>query len=159
MSMQVNFNYHKVKGSTAVTREHSFPILRLVEYCREDVDYAIVELGADSAGKLPNEQFSWLTVASTDVQTEGATLCVIEHPNGRPKMIETGAMKSNDGGTITYNDIDVGGGASGAPVLHPVDEVHGEIVGVHHRGGCSRYSGTNRGVAIGAIRKVSSALP
>ena len=158
--MRVNFNYQIVGGSRPqrVRTVSSFPVEELLEYREQGVDYAIVRLGRDSAGRLPVEVTrKTLKVAAADLTAVGATLCVIQHPNRQPKRIEAGTLQSNDGRRITYADIDSAGFASGSPVL----SLSGEIVGVHVFGGCTPQSprrGFNYGVASGAIRAASRLL-
>lgn len=152
--MVVNFNY-QIDGASGTTRPGvPFPVVRLLEYSSNGIDYAIVELGEDDEGRLPGDRFNWLPVASTDVKAEGTTLCVISHPNQKTKKVEAGALLRNRNGRLQYNDIDTGGGASGAPVL----TLHGQIVGVHIKGGCTTLGGSNKAQAIGTIRMVSSLL-
>jgi hypothetical protein len=153
--MKVNFNF-QVNGQTMVLRqEDSFPVVRLLEFRSGQLDYAIVELGGDANGQLPGDRFGSLRIAANDLLDDGSMLCVIQHPNGKPKMIEAGPLLSNANGTITYDSIDTLGGSSGSPVMNGET---GEVVGVHTNGGCAAFSGANFGVAIGAIRKFSSVL-
>ena len=71
---------------------------------------------------------------------------------GVPKRIEAGPMHQNTSGQISYDSLDTLGGSSGSPILSDT----GEVVGVHTNGGCTAFSGFNRGVAIDAIRNASS---
>ncbi|MBB5351626.1 V8-like Glu-specific endopeptidase [Haloferula luteola] len=157
--MRVNFNYQK-DGSTGVVRKgDDFPVLELVEYGNDNdravkVDFAIVRLGRNSTGKLPGEVYGKLLLAERDLTEAGAMLAMIQHPMGKPKMIEAGPMHSNVGGRIVYESMDTLGGSSGSPILAE----NGEIVGVHTNGGCTAFSGANFGAAIGAIREVSGVL-
>ncbi len=153
--MQVNFNY-QINAATGFVREaDGFPIIRLLEIQRGGLDYAIAELGRNTNGEIPGRKYGYLPVAQQDSSTPGATLCVIQHPNGNPKMIEAGPLLSNTGGQIRYDSIDTRGGSSGSPVI----STSGEIVGIHSNGGCTDRPGSfNFGVAIGAIRRASSIL-
>lgn len=154
--MKVNFNYQIDQTSTTqpkgLRREVSYPVVELVEMS-ERIDFAIVRLGRDVDGKLPGRVFGTLTVASADARP-GETLCVIQHPNGGPKQVETGRLKEAALGRIAYADIDTDGGASGAPVISAA----GEIVGVHTDGGCHNGGGFNSGTSIGIIRCASKWL-
>jgi V8-like Glu-specific endopeptidase len=153
--MKVNFNF-QINGETKKLREEdSYPVVRLLEFREGQLDYAIVQLGKNSKGEIPGEKFGRLGVAGSDLTTVGATLCVIQHPNGKPKMIEAGPLVSNISGRISYDSIDTLGGSSGSAI---VNAETGEVVGVHTNGGCTAFSGENFGVAIGAIRKFSSIL-
>lgn len=153
--MHVNFNF-QMDGTTGHLREEDrYPVVRLLEFRVGTLDYAIVQLGRNENGEVAGEKYGKLTVASGDLTAKGSILCVIQHPNGKPKMIEAGPLSNNDGGTISYDSIDTLGGSSGSAILNGVT---GEVVGVHTTGGCTAVSGANHGVAIGAIRKVSSIL-
>jgi V8-like Glu-specific endopeptidase len=152
--MNVNFNY-QLNGSTKQLRqEQSFPITELLEYRLSSLDFAIVRLGRDADGRLPGQVFGTLVIAKQDLKKLNTMLCMIQHPDGKPKKIEAGPLKSNNGHKITYDSIDTLGGSSGSPVLSP----SGKIVGVHTIGGCSPDGGYNSGVAIGAIRKISTLI-
>jgi V8-like Glu-specific endopeptidase len=152
--MKVNFNF-QVDATTHQPRpDESWPVSELLEFRLGTLDFAIVRLGRNAQGELPGDRFGSLSVAAADLLTEGATLCVIQHPNGLPKKIEAGPLQHNQGGQISYDSIDTLGGSSGSPILSEL----GEVVGVHTNGGCSAFSGANFGVAIGAIQSFSSLL-
>lgn len=153
--MKVNFNFQLDGASNALRPEDSYPVVRLLEYRQGQLDYAIVQLGRNQQGEVPGEKYGTLVVAGDDLMNEGAMLCVIQHPNGKPKQVEAGPLLSNVGGQISYDSIDTLGGSSGSAVLNGET---GEVIGVHTNGGCSAFSGANHGVAIGAIRKFSSIL-
>jgi V8-like Glu-specific endopeptidase len=153
--MRVNFNF-QIDGATNQLRvEDSYPVVRLLEYRQGQLDYAIVQLGKNTAGEVPGEKYGTLVVSLNDLKTEQAMLCVIQHPNGRPKQVEAGPLFGNAGGQISYESIDTLGGSSGSAILNAET---GEVVGVHTNGGCTAFSGANHGVAIGAIRQSSSIL-
>lgn len=153
--MHVNFNF-QVDGTTKSLREEDrYPVVRLLEFRAGQLDYAIVQLGRNEKGEVAGEKYGTLTVASGDLTAEGSTLCVIQHPNGKPKMVEAGPLRNNVGGRISYDSVDTLGGSSGSAILNGVT---GELVGVHTNGGCTAVSGFNYGVSIGAIRKFSSIL-
>jgi hypothetical protein len=150
--MKVNFNF-QVNGITGQTRSGvSFPVEELLEFRRSNLDYAIIRLGRNEVGQLPGEIFGTLRIAPQDLVANGAMLCLIQHPAGRPKRIEAGPMLRNTAGQIAYDSLDTLGGSSGSPIL----SLAGEIVGVHTNGGCSTFNGFNFGLAIGAIRAASS---
>lgn len=150
--MRVNFNY-QVDGTSSVVRPGvPFPVVELVEYRVAGLDFAIARLGRDEEGRLPGEVFGTLRVAPQDLTEEGAMLCLIQHPSGRPKQVEAGPLFENQGGRISYDSLDTEGGSSGSSILGP----SGEIVGVHTNGGCSAFSGANYGLAVGSLREVSS---
>ena len=150
--MRINFIY-QVDGATGQTRPgEPFPVNALLEHRVGGLDFAIVRVGRNAAGQLPGEVYGVLPIASTDLVTGGATLCMIQHPSGRPKRIDAGPLLKNIGGKVEYNTLDTEGGSSGAPLLSTA----GEFVGVHTNGGCTQFSGANYGVAINAIRTASS---
>ena len=152
--MQINFNF-QVNGTTGDTRAgEPFPVESLLEYRLGSLDFAIVKVGKNAAGQLPSEVYGAMTVASSDLTTAGAMLCLIQHPAGRPKKVEAGPMLISQGGQIRYDSLDTLGGSSGSAILSP----DGEVIGVHTNGGCSMFSGSNFGVTIGAIRGASSII-
>jgi V8-like Glu-specific endopeptidase len=146
--MQVNFNF-QLNPACELQQEESFPIVELVEFFLEgSIDFAIVRLAPNAKGERPGRKYGTLNLSATDLTTSGAMLCVIQHPAGQPKQIEAGPLVRNSGQQLFYDDIDTNGGSSGSPILGPL----GTIVGVHTNGGCSTFSGENKGVSIGAIR-------
>jgi V8-like Glu-specific endopeptidase len=150
--MRVNFNY-QVNGQTGETRPgEAFPVEELLECKIANLDFAIVRVGTNAAGRLPGETYGTLAIAAEDLITNGAMLCLIQHPKGDPKRIEAGPMSKNEAGQIHYDSLDTLNASSGSPILSD----SGEVVGVHTNGGCSFMSGSNFGVAIGAIRNASS---
>lgn len=152
--MKINFNY-QVNAQTGGIRDGvSFPIAELLEFRVGGLDFAIVRVGRNAAGDLPSANFGTLGVSAADLLTARAMLAMIQHPAGFPKKIEAGPMFSNEGGRISYDSLDTQGGSSGAPILSE----EGLLVGVHTNGGCSRFSGSNFGVAIGAIRAASAII-
>lgn len=153
--MKVNFNFQLNSETKKLRDEDSYPVIGLHEFRLGTLDYAIVQLGKNEKGEIPGKKFGRLMVAPVDLIATGTMLCVIQHPNGKPKMIEAGPLISNVNGKISYDSIDTLGGSSGSAVLNAGT---GEIVGIHTNGGCSAFSGANFGVAIGAIRKFSSIL-
>jgi hypothetical protein len=150
--MRVNFNY-QVNGQTDQVRPgEAFPVEELLEFRHANLDFAIARVERNAAGRLPGEIYGTLAIVAEDLITEEAMLCLIQHPNGRPKRIEAGPMRHNISGEIAYDSLDTQGGSSGSPILSD----SGELVGVHTNGGCAAFSGFNFGVAIGAIRDASS---
>ena len=89
---QANFRY-QVDGETGAVRTPAvYPVKELREYGRdssENLDYAIVELGPDSTGKLPGESFAPAKVLTRE-QLEGEGIAIIQHPQGKPKKIDAG---------------------------------------------------------------------
>ncbi|TWU40041.1 hypothetical protein Q31b_33850 [Novipirellula aureliae] len=154
--MRVNFKYQIDAATGSVRVPDSFPILGLEEYRLGGLDFAIVKLGANGDGDFPGDKYGTISLAATDLTVPGEILCVIQHPNGRPKEVEAGPLRDNIGGRMTYSSIDTEGGSSGSPIL----SIAGELVGVHTNGGCTRNppGGFNRGVAVGVIRLASTII-
>ena len=151
--MLVNFNLQKIAQQNAIRKPDQFPVLELLEYKFDKVDYAIVKLGRNVAGKLPGDDHGTLRPAANDLTVAGSTLCIIQYPQGYLKVVDGGPMVSNSGGFISYDAIDVNVGTSGAPILSSA----GEIVGVHtNNGNCSTHD--DFGQAIGAIRSASDLI-
>ncbi|MEQ9372040.1 MAG: serine protease [Coleofasciculus chthonoplastes F3-SA18-01] len=148
--MQVNFNF-QLSPTGQLRQEESFRIIELVEFFLEgNIDFAIVRLASNKQGEMPGRKYGTLSISATDLTASGAMLCVIQHPAGQPKQIEAGPLIRHSGGRLFYDDIDTNGGSSGSPILGPL----GNIVGVHTNGGCSTFSGENKGVSIGIIRQL-----
>lgn len=114
-SMEVSFKY-QVDGTSAsrtVRSGERFPVLELIEHRRGGVDYAIVRLGPDENGVLPGDRFGWYEVAAGDSLASGEMLCLIQHPNGQPKRVDTGPVRDSLAGRLTYDSLDTMGGSSG----------------------------------------------
>ncbi|KYG72787.1 trypsin-like serine peptidase [Roseivirga echinicomitans] len=151
--MQVNFNYQFAKHTNTILPVDTFPVLELVDYQIEPIDFAIVRLGKNSKGESPGDKYPKLSLALSNFVSPGEMLCVIQHPKGSPKKIEAGPLHSTDGIRLYYDSIDTLGASSGAPILWAETE---KIVGVHTNGGCTLNSGYNYGNSIQAIAKVTS---
>jgi hypothetical protein len=146
----VNFRY-QVNGSTGATRKPEvYPIVRLVEHPEDGLDYAIIELGPNTQGKLPSASFRAASVL-TRMPVPHEPIAILQHPQGLPKKIEVGHVLSIDGTEVYYNDVDTLGGSSGSGVR----DSEGRIIGVHTNGGCTAQGGANRGVTTAAIAAVS----
>lgn len=131
--MRVNFNY-QVDGTTNKIRTDTmdFPVLKLEEWRNGNLDYAIIKLGPNKDGKLPGEIFGFILPANEDVVVNTMT-AIIQHPQGRPKVIEAGPVGVVNLDLLGYYETDTEGGSSGASVL---SSNTGKIIGVHIRGGC-----------------------
>src|SRR3712207_945437 len=115
--MHVNFDYQLNAETGDLRPEDRYPVLRLLEYRLGSLDYAIVQLGRNAAGEVPGEKYNMLVVAGVDLKTEGAMLCVIQHPNGEPKKVEAGPLSGHENGRVLYDGIDTFGGSSGSAIL------------------------------------------
>lgn len=148
--MHVNFGY-QVDPATNMTREALVhPIVALLEYRLEGLDYAIIRLGPDKAETPPGKLFG-MRELDRDILADAAQLTVIQHPAGRPKKIEAGIETRVNGDFITYADIDTLGGSSGSGVLN----ADGKLAAVHTNGGCGPTSGSNLALSIGRIARAS----
>ncbi|MEW4528200.1 serine protease [Maioricimonas sp. JC845] len=152
--MRINFNY-QIDGTTQSVRPGDpFPVEELLEYRLGGLDFAIIRAGRNQAGQQPGDVYGHYGLSPSDLTIQGAMLCLIQHPAGRPKRIEAGPLHQNLAGRISYDSLDTQGGSSGSLILDDT----GKVVGVHTNGGCSRFSGANFGVAIGAVRNASSVI-
>lgn len=145
VSMIVEFNYQDdPEGAPRLITEHK--ILKLREWEEGGIDYAVAELAG-------NPGLRWgVTSVSRTVPVVGSPLSIIQHPQGLPKVIESGVYKGKFDGMMWYDDIDTQGGSSGSGVLNAV----GELVGVHTQGGCEVNA--NKAEPINDVLGVSDVL-
>lgn len=151
-NMRANFNF-QVDSAGNLRPEQSFPILELLEYRLGGLDMAICRIGGN-----PGATFGRTAVSTTDA-AKPDMICIIGHPEGRPKRIEAGPTTKIEGNLIRYNDIDTLGGNSGSGILRASD---GRLVGIHTNGGCNAASpageGSNFGQRIAAVIAASPVL-
>lgn len=134
--MKVNFNYQIDANTNRIrTDTIDFPVISLLEYRLGGLDYAIIKLGTNSDGKYPGEIFDFVSIETNDFNI-GTISGIIQHPQGRPKVIEAGPISILNLPFIGYHDIDTQGGSSGAPVISSVSN---KIIGVHVLGGCDPH--------------------
>jgi V8-like Glu-specific endopeptidase len=134
----------------------------LLEYKRPNIanvvlDYAIVELGPNSAEQLPVQQYASVTIDVAQATLANAQmLTIIQHPNGDPKRIAAGRHLRADATAIYYSDVDTMQGSSGAGVLDQT----GHLIGVHTSGGCDDpdLNFENSGVTLNAVSQVSDLI-
>lgn len=149
---QVNFRY-QVNGVTgAIRTAQSYPIVSLVEHRLGGLDYAIVELGVGSDGKLPAEDRFKPVKPLTRNPNDLESVAILQHPNGEPKKVEAGTVSQTVGSDVQYKDVDTHPGSSGSGIR----EANGDLIGVHTDGGCGQNSGANHGVTTKSISAVSS---
>lgn len=150
----ISFNY-QLDGTTGILRDEVFFNIKGVVDSGVEIDsenklhshdYAILELD----GK-PGDEFGW---RETYAQQPESVL-IIQHPNGEQKQLDAGSDISRDGNYLTYAELDTMGGASGSGVL----DKNGNLVAVHTNGGCSASGGSNRGLSMETIWKISPILP
>jgi hypothetical protein len=158
--MLLNFNY-QVDGNDVRHRVRpavSFPIVKLLEYgfeASKSLDYAIIELGRNPAGRLPSDIFAITAIDATDAGLAAANvLTILQHPAGEPKKIMAGPKKETKNEWLYYSDLDTIGGSSGSGVLAET----GKVIAVHTNGGCTKAGGANRGVTLQAIKTVSQII-
>ena len=148
--MNVNFGF-QVDADNGNLRDPSVsPILAMLEYRIDGLDFAIVRLGKTDNGDLPGTTFGTREMDISGI-SEGDSLTVIQHPAGRPKKIEAGTDTMDDGMFVTYGDLDTLGGSSGSGVLND----DGHIIAVHTNGGCGPFSGQNLGLSLTRIAQSS----
>ena len=151
-NMRLNFNF-QVDPTGNLRPEQSFAILELIEYRLGGLDMAICRIDGN-----PGATFGRTSVSATDAAVPDM-LCIIGHPAGQPKRIESGPTTAISGNLIRYGDIDTLGGNSGSGILRASD---GQLVGIHTNGGCTAASpgdgGTNFGQRIAAVMAASPTL-
>lgn len=149
--MHVNFNYQLDRVTRQPRTATVYRIAKLIAHRKGNVDFAVVELGAGSDGKLPGEHYAIETPDSSRSALRSATLLtVIQHPHGQPKKVAAGSKIAASDTLISYSDIDTLKGSSGAGII----DQHGRLIGVHTSGGCSLVGGANSGVPLYAVDKV-----
>jgi hypothetical protein len=149
----VNFGYQLSVQDGTMREPDVFPVVALKEYRLGDLDYAIVEIGADENGRFPtdlNHKVGKIDIRDVSV---GERLALIQHPQGDPKKVEAGSAQQTVDSSIFYDNIDTHGGSSGSGVR----DAEGDVVAVHTNGGCAPSGGgANRGVLLKSIANVSS---
>jgi Trypsin-like peptidase domain len=135
--MHVNFNYQRDatqcvdpndERTCPIRTPDIYPIVRLLEYRRGNLDYAIVELGPGANGRFAGDRFPHRIFDVTPAVLAQATLLtIIQHPNGVPKRIGAGRQLRISGNSVFYSQIDTLGGSSGAAVIDQA----GRVIGVH----------------------------
>jgi hypothetical protein len=148
---KANFLYQIDRATGQLRQASAFPVVELVEYRRDGLDYAFIRLGANGDGKLPGQIFPKAEML-TRAPIASEPLAIIQHPHGWPKKIEAGKVLQVNGSVVLYNDIDTYGGSSGSGVR----DGEGKVIGVHTNGGCN--AGGNRGVTTQAIAEASDEI-
>jgi V8-like Glu-specific endopeptidase len=145
--MEVAFNYQD-DASGSPLPETRFAVTALSEYRLGGIDYAILTL----AGR-PGDDWGIARPAAVTPQP-GDDLTIIQHPQQKAKLVDSGTVSSTAGGEIFYGDIDTEGGSSGSGIL----DWQGRVIGVHTNAGCTAAGGANRGQLVEAIANVSPLL-
>jgi hypothetical protein len=146
----VELRYEASVEADAPTRVDSAEVLRLEEYRRGELDYAILRLGDH-----PGLRNGTARISPRDAEP-GARVAILQHPAAASMKIGAGPVARVQGSTLSYDSIDTLGGSSGAGIL---DVETGKLVGVHTTGGCAASGGgENSGVTIRALTAVSPIL-
>ena len=151
--MRLNFNYQVDPATGNPRAATTYPVVKLLEHAKGGLDYAVLEVGPNQSGELPSKRFPPAKMVTSKAALMAAKmLTVIQHPNGVPKRIAGGVGVGLASSSITYSDVDTLGGSSGSGVL----DQDGNVIAVHNLGGCSVNGGSNSGVTLSAISKVSA---
>ena len=145
--MIVRFNY-QYDTDGVLRRPDAYLVSSIIEHENGGLDYAILQLSNN-----PTSVYAPATISENISDNE--LLTIIQHPDGIPKVLETGNYNGPDSGDmedyIQYTDLDTFGGSSGAGVLN----TYGQLVAVHTNGGCNTQGGANHGIAISRIKEES----
>ncbi|MEZ0375025.1 MAG: serine protease [Candidatus Sericytochromatia bacterium] len=142
------FNFETAPGSSELLPQDHFKVAEIVEDGPNGLDYAIIRID----GK-PGLKYGFTKVRPA-MPEKGHLLTIIQHPKGQPKQVESGPLAGEEGNYMTYADLDTEPGSSGSGVL----DHDGFLVGVHTNGGCFSTGGTNKGVKLTDIAKVSKVI-
>ncbi|MBY0554447.1 serine protease [bacterium] len=142
------FNYQKTRGSTDLAASEHFKITEVVEKGLNDLDYAIIRIDGKPGLKYG---FTKINIAEVAI---GNVLTIIQHPSGKPKMVDVGTKLTNDDDYFRYGDLDTEPGSSGSGVI----DQDGFVVGVHTNGGCFNSGGSNAGVLMTKIVAASPTI-
>jgi len=125
----------------------------------QQLDYALVAIGAWVSGRPDTSEFGWLPLGKDpDRHVLGMAVDIVQHPGGRPKMIaiRNNLLSYRTPTTLLY-ETDTETGSSGAPVLND----DWDVVALHHwaapmlertdEAGRPIPSTVNEGVRISAI--------
>lgn len=151
---KANFKYQRSRQTKQVREPEVYPVIRLLEpQWPRMIDYAVVELGQNTAGEYPGKRFA---PAKTSVRPIKAkeTVAIIQHPNGSPKKVDAGRVLASNHTEVLYDDIDTHGGSSGSGVR----DTKGNVVAVHTNGGCQADANANKGVSLEYISKTSKII-
>ena len=142
------FNFQKQRGTSDLAAQEHFKVLKIVEQSLNDLDYAIIRID----GK-PGLKYGFTKIRPTAIE-DGNVITIIQHPSGRPKMLDVGHKLTEEESYMRYDDLDTEPGSSGSAVI----DQDGFIVGVHTNGGCSPSAGSNAGVLMTEIVKASPVI-
>jgi hypothetical protein len=162
--MHVTFNYQRdgtecgdpaQPRSCRLRQPDEYPVMRLLEHRRGNLDYAILELGAGVGGQPPAQRYRPAILdTSTAALAKANLLTIIQHANGAPKRVAAGTHVKITNERIFYRDIDTLGGSGGAGIL----DQDGRLIGLHTNGSCDPTGGENSGITLRAITPASEVI-
>jgi hypothetical protein len=162
--MHVTFNYQRdgtacgdpaQPRSCGLRQPDEYPVMRLLEHRRGNLDYAILELGVGVDGQPPTQRYRPAILdISTSALAKANLLTIIQHANGAPKRVASGTRVKITNERISYRDIDTLGGSGGAGIL----DQEGRLIGLHTHGGCNLAGGENSGITLRAITQASEVI-
>jgi len=154
--MNVIFNYQKAGMGESIRNDSmSFPIIKLLEYRENGLDYAIIKLGKSRTGQTAGKVFGSLKMVAKNYENNNDTLMIIQHPDGEPKRVDCGPLFFSESDYLFYNNIDTKSISSGSPIINYST---GLLEGIHVEGDCSESGGTNQGVKLQSILKISKVI-
>ncbi|MBL7939858.1 MAG: DNA/RNA non-specific endonuclease [Flavobacteriales bacterium] len=101
---------------------------------QDELDYAVVAIGARNGGEATLEELRYCPLSDTpDRHVVGMNVNIIQHPNGFPKMLSLRnnllTARGKEGRTLLY-ESDTEQGSSGSPVFNDL----WDVVALHHWG-------------------------
>jgi hypothetical protein len=170
--LKANFGYTR-EGATPDV----FPILELEEPrpdgTDDDVpcsavkpddgvkDYAIVKVGRNAMGQLPDTKYHPIAKVRVDDPRMGDPITVFQHPKSGPMKVAGGRLLDVIGSDLLYDTVDTFNTSSGSAIR----DKDGMVIGVHTRGGCQNGYSTggkvfyaNAGIKASAILEISKIL-
>lgn len=142
------FNYQKNRGTTDLAAQEHLKVIKVVEKALNGLDFAIIQI----EGK-PGLKYGFTQINTAAVEN-GNLLTIIQHPSGKPKMVDIGHKLIDEDDYMRYGDLDTEPGSSGSGVI----DANGFVVGVHTNGGCYNAGGSNAGVLMTQIVKASPTI-
>lgn len=143
----VVFNYQKLRGSADLAEPDHRKILAVVEDGGR-LDYAILKVEGN-----PGHLYGYKHVRLNPVENNHL-ITIIQHPKGNPKMVDVGHKLREQNEYMRYGNLDTEPGSSGSGVL----DQNGDVIGVHTLGGCYATGGSNAGVLMTHIARVSQVI-
>lgn len=147
---EILFDYEYEAGSqTTLLEQKVFNVTEIVEDgASSGLDYAVLRLEG-----TPGREIGFKNLNKAPL-VGGDAIAIIQHPGGRPKMIEAGTVSGFNTNQLLYGDLDTEGGSSGSGVL----DQDGLIVGIHTNGGCYGSAGQNKGTRVEVMAQNSQLI-